>query len=99
MIVTRRQFAITTGTVTAAIVIAPKAALTSDDAVPWYRRVTRWGQANNSYLDVANYDVAFWRSYWKRTGTQAILCQRLCWLCGFHQQQSADRAQSVCAEP
>jgi hypothetical protein len=74
MIVTRRQFAITTGAMTAAIVIAPKAALTSQDPVPWYRRVSRWGQANNSYLDVANYDVSFWRSYWKRTGTQVILC-------------------------
>jgi hypothetical protein len=74
MIVTRRQFAITTGAMTAAMVIAPEAALTSQDPVPWYRRVSRWGQANNSYLDVANYDVGFWRAYWKRTGTQVILC-------------------------
>ena len=99
MIVNRRQFAITTGAMTAGIVIAPKAPSRLTDPVPWYRRVSRWGQANNSYLDVANYDVGFWRSYWKRTGTQVILCNGYAGFAAFHQQQSADRAQSICTEP
>ena len=99
MIVTRRQFAITTGALTAAIVIAPKATLTSYGQVPWYRRVSRWGQANNSYLDVANYDVGFWRSYWKRTGTQAILCNGYAGFAAFTSSNPLIARSPVCTEP
>ena len=65
VIVTRRQFAITSRN---------GDCCNRDCARPHIRRCSPIGfPANNSYLDVANYDVAFWRSYWKRTGTQAIL--------------------------
>lgn len=41
--------------------------------IPWYRRVTRWGQTNITEKDPANYDIAWWRKYWKRTNIQGII--------------------------
>ncbi|AHG91576.1 Glycoside hydrolase family 42 domain protein [Gemmatirosa kalamazoonensis] len=40
---------------------------------PWYRRVLRWGQTNVREIDVASYDVAWWRQHWKRTATQGVI--------------------------
>lgn len=40
---------------------------------PWYRRITRWGQTNITEKDPATYDIAWWRSYWKRTQTQGVV--------------------------
>jgi hypothetical protein len=42
-------------------------------AVPWYRRALRWGQTNVREIDVASYDVAWWRAHWKRTATQGVI--------------------------
>src|SRR3954470_14205766 len=41
--------------------------------VPWYRRTLRWGQTNITEADVARYDIAWWRQYWKRTAVQGVI--------------------------
>lgn len=41
--------------------------------MPWYRRTTRWGQTNITEKDPVNYDISWWRSYWKRTDIQGII--------------------------
>lgn len=52
---------------------APRAGGTNPAEVPWYRRVTRWGQVNITEKDPASYDIAWWRKYWKRTQTQGVI--------------------------
>lgn len=42
-------------------------------AAPWYRRALRWGQTNIREIDPAQYDIAWWREYWKRTATQGVI--------------------------
>lgn len=41
--------------------------------LPWYQRVTRWGQINITEKDPAQYDIAWWRTFWKQTQTQGIV--------------------------
>ncbi|HTI07726.1 MAG TPA: hypothetical protein VL832_04190 [Puia sp.] len=41
--------------------------------IPWYQRITRWGQVNITEKDPAQYDVGWWRSYWRRTETQGVI--------------------------
>ena len=43
------------------------------NADPWYRRICRWGQINLNELDPLHYDVAWWRSYWKRSQTEGVV--------------------------
>ena len=40
---------------------------------PWYRRAYRWGQTNITEKDPVRYDIGWWREYWKRTETQAVI--------------------------
>ena len=40
---------------------------------PWYRRAYRWGQTNITEKDPIRYDIDWWRAYWKRTATQAVI--------------------------
>ena len=42
-------------------------------AVPWYRSTYRWGQINLNELDPQNFDLPWWRGYWKRTQTQGLV--------------------------
>jgi Hypothetical glycosyl hydrolase 6 len=42
-------------------------------SLPWYRRAYRWGQTNITEKDPVRYDIAWWREYWKRTHTQAVI--------------------------
>ncbi len=42
-------------------------------ALPWYRTVTRWGQVNITEKDPQQYDISWWRSYWRLTGTRGII--------------------------
>lgn len=42
-------------------------------AQPWYRTLTRWGQVNITEKDPENYDVDWWRKYWKKTSTQGVI--------------------------
>ena len=41
--------------------------------VPWFRKVTRWGQTNITEVDPINYDIEWWRGQWKRTQVQGII--------------------------
>lgn len=41
--------------------------------IPWYKRVTRWGQTNITEKDPAHYDIDWWRKYWKSTETQGVI--------------------------
>src|SRR5262249_11169788 len=41
--------------------------------VPWYRRITRWGQTNITEVDPVRYDIGWWRNYWKKTQTQGVI--------------------------
>lgn len=45
----------------------------TEGKIPWYRRVTRWGQTNITEIDPANYDISWWRNYWKTTKVQGII--------------------------
>jgi hypothetical protein len=40
---------------------------------PWYRTVTRWGQVNITEKDPQQYDIPWWRKYWKSTNTQGVI--------------------------
>jgi hypothetical protein len=41
--------------------------------IPWYSRVTRWGQTNITEKDPAHYDIDWWRKHWKSTQTQGVI--------------------------
>jgi len=41
--------------------------------LPWYRRTIRWGQTNITEKDPDRYDIAWWRAFWKQTGTQGVI--------------------------
>jgi hypothetical protein len=43
------------------------------DQLPWYKTVTRWGQVNITEKDPPQYDIAWWRKFWKRTETKGII--------------------------
>lgn len=45
----------------------------SGNEVPWFKRVKRWGQINITLDTAANFDIAWWRDYWKKTQTQGIV--------------------------
>lgn len=40
---------------------------------PWYKTVTRWGQVNITEKDPPQYDVGWWRNFWKRTDTKGVI--------------------------
>jgi hypothetical protein len=40
---------------------------TSGKDQPWYLRTYRWGQTNITEKDPEQYDISWWREYWKRT--------------------------------
>lgn len=40
---------------------------------PWYLRTYRWGQTNITEIDPVQYDIAWWRDYWKRTAVQGVI--------------------------
>ncbi|HUQ64517.1 MAG TPA: alpha-amylase family protein, partial [Flavitalea sp.] len=41
--------------------------------LPWFRTVTRWGQVNITEKDPQQYDIGWWRQYWKRTETKGVI--------------------------
>jgi hypothetical protein len=43
------------------------------DAVPWYRRALRWGQTNVTEIDSTNYDIDWWRRYWRDTRVHGVI--------------------------
>ena len=40
---------------------------------PWYKTVTRWGQVNITEKDPPQYDIDWWRKFWKRTDTKGVI--------------------------
>lgn len=40
---------------------------------PWYNTVTRWGQINITEKDPSQYDVTWWRKFWKQTQTKGVV--------------------------
>jgi hypothetical protein len=76
---TRREFLKQTALATTAVAVAPLVSVGADKAgaasnpVPWYRRTLRWGQTNITEIDPEQYDVGWWRRYWKRTETQGAV--------------------------
>ena len=63
-----------------------------ENKIPWFRRVKRWGQVNITLDNAANFDIAWWRKYWKRTNTQGIVLNAGGILC-FLSEQSATSLQ------
>ena len=49
------------------------AAQRSSQPLPWYRRAYLWGQTNITQKDPVRYDIAWWRTQWKRTQVQAVI--------------------------
>src|SRR5476651_1560485 len=43
------------------------------EEIPWYKRVTRWGQTNITEIDPQRYDIAWWRKQWKRTAVGGVI--------------------------
>jgi hypothetical protein len=77
--ITRRSFLRDTIATACVVGSAPRVALGAAQGrdaaqrLPWYRRAYRWGQTNITEKDPVRYDIAWWRAYWKRTETQAVL--------------------------
>jgi hypothetical protein len=46
---------------------------TPDKNLPWFQRVTRWGQINITEKDPAQYDIPWWKSFWRQTNTEGIV--------------------------
>lgn len=44
-----------------------------DKSLPWFKTVTRWGQINITEKDPPQYDISWWRSFWKETQTEGIV--------------------------
>ena len=42
-------------------------------AGPWYLRTYRWGQTNITEIDPIQYDIGWWREFWKRTAVQGVI--------------------------
>jgi hypothetical protein len=78
---TRRRFLATSSAATCAALALPDwltgaprpnpSSLPLD--IPWFRRTLRWGQTNITEADPADCDIAWWRSYWKRTRVQGLI--------------------------
>ena len=45
----------------------------SAETIPWYRKVTRWGQTNITEKDPPGYDIPWWRKHWKETGIGGVI--------------------------
>ncbi len=74
-----KQTALTAAALAAGDVMAaasapgPAPSLNDQAAGPWYKTVTRWGQVNITEKDPANYDIEWWRKFWKETDTRGII--------------------------
>ena len=77
----RRSFLKNTSLATATFAVSDFALLSnpfagdkkSAEALPWYNRVTRWGQVNITEKDPSQYDINWWRKFWKRTETNGVI--------------------------
>lgn len=44
-----------------------------EEEIPWYRRITRWGQTNITEKDPIIYDIEWWRKQWEKTQTEGVV--------------------------
>ncbi len=66
----RRAFLASNG---AALLAAQAQTRTASKTEPWYRRTVRWGQTNITEKDPEQYDIPWWRDFWKRTAVQGVI--------------------------
>lgn len=71
MDVSRRDFNLLSAA--AALALVPRQVSARPAEGKWYERVKRWGQLNLAASDVAEFDLPFWRSYWKATRSQGVI--------------------------
>ncbi|MCE5227063.1 MAG: twin-arginine translocation signal domain-containing protein, partial [Porphyromonadaceae bacterium] len=45
----------------------------SEENIPWFRKITRWGQTNITEKDPIIYDIEWWRQHWKNTQVQGVI--------------------------
>ena len=45
----------------------------ASNQLPWYKKVTRWGQVNITEKDPPQYDIQRWRKFWKQTDTNGVI--------------------------
>ncbi len=43
------------------------------EKTPWYRNISRWGQVNITEMDPQQYDISWWRKFWKATEIQGVI--------------------------
>jgi Hypothetical glycosyl hydrolase 6 len=68
---TRRNFLqLTTGAALSAPLLAQTGIANNK---PWYLRTYRWGQTNITEQDPVQYDIPWWRDFWKRTEVQGVI--------------------------
>ena len=60
-------------TMAAAVPLAAEGQTRPGSATPWYLRTLRWGQTNITEKDPVQYDIPWWRDYWKRTAVQGVI--------------------------
>jgi hypothetical protein len=72
MKLTRREFGLASS-LTALGTLANPTLAAQSRRTPWHERVHRWSQLNMTADDVIEYDLAFWRDYWKATRTQGVI--------------------------
>jgi hypothetical protein len=65
MKITRRNFV--------ELALAAPALMEAQESHPWYLRTYRWGQTNITEKDPDQYDIPWWREYWKRTAVQGVI--------------------------
>src|SRR6476660_8084140 len=73
---TRRSFLqLTTGAALSAPLITQTGIAQTSTAnnKPWYLRTYRWGQTNITEQDPVQYDIPWWRDFWKRTEVQGVI--------------------------
>ena len=75
--ITRRGFITNTVAATLIVPAATRAGAAASQTPaarePWYRRAYLWGQTNITERDPVRYDIAWWRTQWKRTRVQALI--------------------------
>lgn len=47
--------------------------MSNSASLPWYQRAVRWGQTNITELDSIQYDIDWWRDFWRRTCIQGVI--------------------------
>lgn len=43
------------------------------EEIPWFKKITRWGQTNITEKDPIIYDIGWWRQHWKNTQVQGVI--------------------------